>query len=86
MATLVLESVFLDKDKNIMFDTFTVKNDIFYTKQLREVLKLEYEATPKDYNKIADLMGLDNSFVKSIFYNTIIEIIFFPMSKVLKTS
>lgn len=83
MSALILEAVFIDKDKHLLFSLLTVKKDVFYKKQLKQILKEEYRASVKDYEKTADFTGLDNSYVKSIIYNTIMKVLFFAYAEIL---
>lgn len=54
-----------------------IKDDVFYKKQLKQLLKEKYRAFLENYEKTADLTGLGNSYVKSIIYNTIMETLLF---------
>lgn len=74
---LILDTVFIDKDKHLIFNTLVTKVDPFFIKQLSKILKTEYRAFVKDYAKTADPTRLSDPIVKSIIYNTIIKVLLF---------
>lgn len=60
-----------------MFACLQVQKDPFYKKQLKEILKQEYEAKLEDNYKTASPLRLNNSCIKAIIFNTIMEVILY---------
>lgn len=61
--------------KHFLFACLEVKGDSFYIKQLDNILKQEYGTPSKDYDKTSSSISFDNSYVKTIIFNMIMDII-----------
>jgi hypothetical protein len=75
MAEHLMEEIFDDNDKRLMFSCLqppTSKDD---KKQLNDILKQEYGATVADYDKTASPLGLQNSYIKAVIFNVIMDVI-----------
>lgn len=58
-----------------MFAFLQLKEDPQYKKQLIKPIKDHYGAKIEDYEKTSDPIGLNNSYIKAVIYNTIIEVL-----------